>query len=146
MEENSIVQDRLADILDAHRGVEGALLPILHAVQADRGWIDDEAKRRIAVALNLSRAEVQGVVSFYHDFRETPEPRPVLKLCRAEACQARGVDALIETAETAAGDRVAIESIYCLGLCSVGPAAIIGDRLYARLDADKISGLVRAMI
>jgi formate dehydrogenase subunit gamma len=121
------------------------LLPILHDVQAAFGSISDEAKRHIAQALNLSRAEVQGVVSFYHDFRQAPEPRPVLKLCRAEACQARGVDALVADARRAAGERVAIETVYCLGLCSVGPAAMVGDTVHARLDAERIGALIGGM-
>jgi formate dehydrogenase subunit gamma len=138
-------EDRLNQILARHAAIEGPLLPILHAVQAEFGWIDDTAKRRIALALNLSRAEVQGVVSFYHDFREAPEPRPVLKLCRAEACQSRGVEALVADAEAAAAGRVAIEAVYCLGLCSVGPAAMADGQVHARLDAPKLAKLIGAL-
>lgn len=136
---------RLDEIIAQHVDREGPLLPILHAVQAEFGCIDDDARRQIAAALNLSRAEVQGVVSFYHDFRGTPERRPVLKLCRAEACQARGVEALIADAERATGERVAIETVYCLGLCSVGPAAMVGHEVHARLDADRLGALIGAM-
>ena len=85
---------QLDQIIAAHAGCEGALLPILHDVQAALGHVSEASIRTIAHALNLSRAEVHGVVSFYHDFHENPDPRPVLKLCRAEACQARGVEAL----------------------------------------------------
>lgn len=136
---------RLDEIIAAHAGREGPLLPILHDVQAEFGWVDDDAKRRIALALNLSRAELQGVVSFYHDFRQKPEPRPVLKLCRAEACQARGVEALVAGARAAAGHRVAIETVYCLGLCSVGPAAMVGHEVHARLDDEKLAELIGEM-
>ncbi len=96
--------------------------------------------REIAGALNLTRAEVYGVVSFYHDFRKEAEVRPVIKLCRAEACKARGVEALVPIAD--AQSRVKVEAVYCLGLCSVGPAAMIGDAVYARLDAERLTALM----
>lgn len=132
----------LADILARHKGREGPLLPILHDVQAEFGHVSEDHIRAIAHDLNLTRAEVHGVVSFYHDYRSTPEPRPVLKLCRAEACQARGVDAL--AADLPAQDAVKIETVYCLGLCSVGPAAMIGKDIHARLDSEKLKALVNA--
>jgi formate dehydrogenase subunit gamma len=137
-----ILPDALTDIIDRHKNREGALLPILHDVQASAGWISEDAVRDIASALNLTRAEVHGVVSFYHDFKTVPDARPVIKLCRAEACKARGVEALLAEAEAAAGSRVKIETIYCLGLCSVGPAAMIGGNVYARLTAEKLANLV----
>jgi formate dehydrogenase subunit gamma len=135
--------ERLDQIIAEHAGREGALLPLLHDVQAAFGHVSEEAMRAIAAALNLSRAEVYGVVSFYHDFREIPEPRAVLKLCRAEACQARGVEALV--AGLPPQDRVAIEPVYCLGLCAVGPAALVGDAVHARLDAAKLAALVEGL-
>lgn len=128
------------EILLRHAGREGPLLPILHDLQAQQGFVSEGDIRTIAHALNLSRAEVSGVVSFYHDFRRAPVSRPVLKLCRAEACQARGVEALVPIAEADA--RVKVETIYCLGLCSVGPAAMAGDQVHARLDA---AGLTRLL-
>ena len=121
----------------------GTLLPILHAVQAELGHVSEDAIRAIAGALNLSRAEVHGVVSFYHDFRQARDPRPVIKLCRAEACQSRGADTLV--ASFPVQDRVVIETVYCLGLCSVGPNALVGDRPYARLDAGKLAALVGSL-
>lgn len=132
-------------ILQAHSGKEGPLLPILHDVQAAFGHISEDMIRSIATALNLTRAEVFGVVSFYHDFTMTPDPRPVIKLCRAEACQARGVDALVAGAEAHAGKRVKIASVYCLGLCSVGPAALIGTDVHARLTPARLAALVDAL-
>jgi len=132
--------DRLDAIVAGHLHREGPLLPILHDVQAEFGCIDREAEAQIAHALNLSRAEVHGVVSFYHDFRAEADPRPQVQLCRAEACQARGVEALVAAGEQAAGARVQLKTVYCLGLCSVGPAARVGDQVYARLDE---AGLVR---
>jgi formate dehydrogenase subunit gamma len=125
---------RLAEILADHAGRDGALLPILHDVQGEFGCVDADSEATIAHALNLSRADVHGVVSFYHDFRAESDPRPEVQICRAEACQARGVEALIEGARKAAGDRVRLHTVYCLGLCSAGPAARVGDRLHARLD------------
>ena len=118
------------------------MLPILHDVQAEFGCIDSEAEAAIAHELNLTRAEVHGVVSFYHDFRQTPDPRPEVQICRAEACQARGVDALMAGAEASAGERVRLKTVYCLGLCSAGPAARVGDRLYARLDGAALNQVI----
>ena len=131
---------RIAEIIAAHAGREGPLLPILHDVQAEFGCVDREAEAQLAEALNLSRAEVHGVVSFYHDFRESADPRPHVQLCRAEACKARGVEALVAAAEAAAGGRVKLSTVYCLGLCSQGPAARVGDKVHARLDQ---AGLVK---
>jgi formate dehydrogenase subunit gamma len=129
---------RLDHIIAAHLDREGPLLPILNDVQANHGFIDEAAIRAIALALNVSRAEVYGVVSFYHDYRTTPTPHQVLKLCRAEACQARGVEAL-DTSDPR------IETVYCLGLCSVGPAAMVGGVVHARLDQAKLDTLVAAL-
>lgn len=135
----------LASLIDRHAARDGPLLPILHDVQAVFGCISPAAEAEIASALNLSRAEVHGVVSFYHDFTSTPDPRPCLELCRAEACQARGAEALVSAAEAAAGERVRLKTVYCLGLCSVGPAARVGDTLHARLDADALGKLVKSL-
>lgn len=133
----------LADILAEHAEREGPLLPILHDVQKVFGYVSEEAMREIAHALNLTRAEVYGVVSFYHDFRTEVETRPVLKLCRAEACKARGVEALVPVAE--GQTRVKVEPIYCLGLCSVGPAALVGETVHARLDSARLTALLASV-
>ena len=133
----------IADILAEHKEKEGPLLPILHDVQKLFGYISEDAMREIASALNLTRAEVYGVVSFYHDFRKEAEARPVLKLCRAEACKARGVEALVPIADSQS--RIKVEAIYCLGLCAVGPSAMVGDTVYARLDSAKFKTLLEAM-
>ncbi|WP_339709361.1 NAD(P)H-dependent oxidoreductase subunit E [uncultured Sphingosinicella sp.] len=138
-------EDRLTEIIAAHSHREGALLPILNDVQAAFGCVDEDAMRSIAAALNLSRAEVHGVVSFYHDYKAKADPRPVLKLCRAEACQARGVEALVAGAEKAAGERVHVETVYCLGLCSVGPAAMANGSVHARLDGNRLAALIEAL-
>lgn len=106
------------------------------------GAIDSAAETRVAGLLNLTRAEVHGVVSFYHDFKAAPDPRPAVQICRAEACQSRGVEAMLPAARAAAADRVRIDTVYCLGLCSVGPNARIGDDLHARLDEAALVALV----
>jgi formate dehydrogenase subunit gamma len=136
------LEQRLDEIIAVHAGREGPLLPILHDVQAEFGCVDEQAKRHIARALNLSRAEVHGVVSFYHDFKAQPVALPLLKLCRAEACQARGSEALAENIAELAQGKCMIEPVYCLGLCSVGPNAMIGDDVHARLDPQNLQTLI----
>jgi len=137
--------EQIAEILRRHEGRKGALLPILNDVQAALGHVPRDSVPLIAEALNLSRAEVHGVVTFYHDFRQAPADRPVIRLCRAEACQARGVEALAPVFEN--DGRVEVESVYCLGLCASGPSAMVGDRVFARLDeaaAKRLIGEVAA--
>ena len=134
--------------------VQASLLPLLHAVQEELGHIPDEAVPHIAAALNLSRAEVHGVVTFYHDFRRTPAGTHVVKLCRAEACQARG-GAAVEAAlaarlglamgETRGDGQVSLEAVYCLGLCPTGPNALVDGRPVARIDAARIERIVEAV-
>lgn len=135
--------DRIAQILDAHQGLEGPLLPILHAIQAAFGYVPETAIPQIAKALQMTKAEVHGVISFYHDFRSKPAGRHVLKLCRAEACQTVGADAVadqikralgIDWHETTADGRVTLEPVFCLGLCACGPAAMVDGRLVGRVD------------
>jgi formate dehydrogenase subunit gamma len=133
---------RIAAILAAHQHREGPMLPILHDVQHEFGCVDAEAEAQIALGLNLSRAEVHGVVSFYHDYLHTADPRPVVQICRAESCKSRGVEQLIEAATAAAGERVRLQTVYCLGLCSSGPNARVGDRLHARLDAAALTHVI----
>lgn len=136
---------RLDAVLAGFPAEQTQLLPICHAVQAAFGCVDAAAEAAIARHLNLSRAEVHGVVSFYHDFTPQADPRPCLELCRAEACQARGVEALVTAAHEAAGERVRVKAVYCLGLCSAGPAARAGDAVHARLDAEKLTQLVKSL-
>ncbi|MCP1468430.1 formate dehydrogenase subunit gamma [Sphingobium sp. OAS761] len=132
------------------------LLPLLHAIQAEAGHIDDALVPAIARALNLSRADVHGVITFYHDFRRTAPGRHVVKLCRAESCQARGGAAMeaaaarrlgVAMGETRADGQVALEPVYCLGLCAIGPNALVDGRPVARIDAaalDRIAAEVAA--
>ena len=130
----------LEEILRRHADREGALLPILNDVQAAFGFVPDGAVPIVAHALNLSRAEVHGVVTFYHDLKRAPAARPVVKLCRAEACQARGVERLAPLFE---GDaRIETKTVYCLGLCASGPSAMVGTRVFARLDESSARRLI----
>ena len=143
--------ERTVEIIAAHADQDGALLPVLHALQHAFGHVPGEAVAIVAGALNLSRAEVHGVATFYHDFRSEPAGRRVLKICRAEACQARGGDAIAERAEkqlgvamggTTADGQVTMEAIYCLGLCASGPSAMLDERLVGRLDAARLDALL----
>ncbi len=138
-------------IARAHGNDPARLIEILHDLQEAAGCVPDAALPEIAEALNISRAEVHGVVSFYHDFRRAPAGRVVVKVCRAEACQSVGALALIEAflarrgtalGETSA-DGVTVEAVYCLGNCALGPAATVNGRLHARLDADRLDALTR---
>lgn len=139
-----MIENQLDQIITEHAGRKGALLPILHDIQHHYGCVSPQAEAAIAKALNLSRAEVHGVVSFYHDFTAEPDPRPCVELCRAEACKARGVEGIVAAAEAAAGSRVNLKTVYCLGLCSAGPAARTGETLHARLDEAALVQLVQS--
>lgn len=134
-------------IVAAHTQLEGPLLPILHALQAAFGFVPRDAIPIVAEALNLTRAEVYGVVSFYHDFRDKPAGRRVVKLCRAEACQSMGGNALAERTlkhlgiawgETTPDGAVTVQPVYCLGFCSVAPAALIDGAPHGRLDEKQL--------
>jgi formate dehydrogenase subunit gamma len=151
MQANAAQIAQVQDILTEHAGVEGALLPILHAVQAEFGHVPQDVLPTIAKSLNLSRAEVHGVVSFYHDFRESPAGRHVVKLCRAEACQAMGADRVaghakrqlgIDWHETTSDGAVTLEPIFCLGLCACAPAAMIDGKIVGRVDESRLDTLL----
>ena len=138
---------RAAELIEQYRSQAGACLPILHALQEEFGHVPAEAVPLVAEALNLSRAEVHGVVSFYHDFRKTAPGRHVLKLCRAEACQAMGADALAAKVKarfgagfggTSADGRLTLEPVFCLGNCACGPTAMLDERILGRADLAKI--------
>jgi formate dehydrogenase subunit gamma len=138
---------RAAELIEQHRPQAGACLPILHALQEEFGHVPAEAVPLVAQALNLSRAEVHGVVSFYHDFRRTAPGRHVLKLCRAEACQSVGADALakqvkarfgIDFHDTSADGKLTLEPVFCLGNCACGPAAMLDERILGRVDLTKV--------
>ena len=136
-------RSRAAALIAARREAPGAMLPILHELQACFGYIDDEAIPLIADALNLSKAETLGVVSFYHDFRRVAADGPVIKLCRAESCQAAGGDRLAEYLERA-GAGVTVEAVYCLGHCALSPAALVDGEPVARLSEAKLDEILAA--
>ena len=135
-------RERVEAIAYALKDEPGALMPILRQIQDELGWVPRDSVPLIAGILNLSRAEVHGVVSFYHDFRHTPPGRTVVKVCRAESCQAIGGVALadhirhrlgIDFGETSPDQRFTLEAVYCLGNCACSPAAVINDELIGRV-------------
>ena len=142
-------------LIHAHQDEPGALLPLLHAIQDALGYIPETSLAVIGKALNLSRAEVYGVVSYYHHFRQTPPARHMLQVCRAEACQARGANQLIDQIERKLGckmhehtanSNIALEPIYCLGQCAVGPNILVDETtLHARVDESVIDEVVDAL-
>ena len=145
------IASRTAAIIQELKGLEGPLLPILHGIQEEFGYVPAESLPVIAEALNISKAEVHGVVTFYHDYRSHPAGRHVLKLCRAEACQSMGGDAIaakiqqllgIGFHETAKDGSVTLEPVYCLGLCACAPSAMLDGEVIGRLDADKLDEIV----
>lgn len=142
-------QDNARTLIASLAHLEGATLPMLHALQDEFGYVDPQAVPLIAEALNLSRAEVHGAISFYHDFKTAPQPARVIKLCRAEACQSLGCEKVV--AELAAehgivvdsgpsGDAL-VETVYCLGNCALGPSALVDGELIGRVDAARVAGL-----
>ena len=146
----------IEDWIARHGATRDRLLPLLHAIQEEAGYVDDALTPLIARALNLSRADVHGVITFYHDFRRVPPARHIVRLCRAESCQARG-GAAVEAAaarrlgvamgQTRPDGQVALEPVYCLGLCAIGPNALVDGRPVARIDAaalDRIAQQVAA--
>lgn len=143
--------ERVRAVVDTHRGDRGALLPVLHGVQAEFGYVAAEMVPVIAHELNLSRAEVHGVISFYADFRSEPAGRTVVKLCRAEACQSVGAERLVAHAQQVFGVKlgqttpdgsVTLEQVFCLGNCALGPAAQINGRLHGKLDESRLDALI----
>ncbi len=143
--------DSLAAIIERWRAEPGGLLPLLHDVQASLGCVPPEVVPGIADALNLSRAEVHGVISFYHDFRFAPGGRHRVQICRAEACQAVGARVLEQQAQALLGTKfggttedgsVTLEPVYCLGNCACGPSVRVDDNIYGRVDGDKLEALL----
>ncbi len=142
------------DAIARYAARPGALMPLLHAIQERLGFVPPAALPQIAEALNISRAEIHGVITFYHDFRTSPPGRHVVKLCRAEACQSMGGEALAQHAQarlgaefhhTSADGRVTLEPVYCLGDCACSPAMMIDGRLYGRVTPERFDRLVEAL-
>jgi len=144
-------QGSARQIIAEKKTMDGALLPILHALQDRFGYVDDAAVPLLAEELNLSRAEVHGVITFYHDFRRHPGGRHVVKVCRAEACQALGAGMLEQHAKKTLGvdyhgttrdGNVTLEQVFCLGNCACGPSVMVDDKLYARVTPQRFDGIV----
>lgn len=141
----------VAVVLETHKHRPGALLPILHGIQESLGYVPDDAVPVIAEELNLSRAEVHGVVSFYHEFRDHAPGRHILKICEAESCQALGADHLVEHVkgklgcgmhETSADGAVTLEPVYCLGNCALSPALLCDGHVMGRVTKEKLDTLL----
>jgi formate dehydrogenase subunit gamma len=144
-------QSRIKSILADHAPDQGNLLPALHAIQDALGYISTQTVAEIASAFNLTRAEVHGVVTFYHYFRTVPPARHAVQICRAESCQSMGAEHLVEHARQALGcdlhgrsadGRFALEPVYCLGQCAVSPAIMIDDAVYARVTPARFDKLI----
>ncbi|WP_199561965.1 formate dehydrogenase subunit gamma [Micromonospora deserti] len=142
---------RVRALVAAHRGDRGALLPILHRIQAEFGYVDPDLVPLLAVELNLSRADVHGVITFYTDFRSGPAGRALVRLCRAEACQSVGAEQLVAHAEQVLGIKVGqttpdgsvtLEQVFCLGNCALGPAGQINERVQGRLTPARLEALM----
>lgn len=138
-------------ILVEYKHLEGPLLPMLHALQAEYGHIPVASIARLALRLNMTKAEVHGVISFYHDFRERPAGRHVIKICRAEACQAVGGDVMaketlakmdLDWQRSTPNGVLTVEPTYCLGLCACGPAAMVDGKVVGRLDAARLERIL----
>ncbi|MGF7162795.1 formate dehydrogenase subunit gamma [Rhodoligotrophos appendicifer] len=151
---NSPLIERVMAVVERHKPLEGPLLPILHGLQDEFGYVPVEALPLIAEALNISRAEVHGVFTFYHDFRHQPAGRHILKLCQAEACQAMGSDHIryqleselgIGLKQTARDNSVTFEPVYCLGLCACAPAAMLDGEMIGRIDAKRVAEIIQAV-
>ena len=145
------VAERTTGIIAPYLGLEGPAMPMLHAIQAAFGFVPEASVPVVADALNLSRAEVHGLVSFYHDFRHQPAGRHVVKLCRAEACQSMGADRVAAHAqarlgigwhETTLDGAVTLEPIFCIGLCAAAPCGMVNDRSLARLDVGRLDAVL----
>lgn len=143
--------DRALTRIRELENLPGALLPILHALQEEFGYVDSAAIPLVAEALNISKAEVHGVISFYHDFRHSPPGRHVLRICRAEACQSMGCEALVghvekklgvKMGETAADRSFTVESVYCLGNCALSPSAMLDGEPYGRVSTQVADFLI----
>lgn len=141
----------LDTLIQQHRNRPGGLMPLLHAVQEALGHVPPDAVEPIAKGFNLSRAEVHGVITYYHHFRSTPPGRTVVQVCRAESCKACGSDTLmaevekrlgIKAHETRADGAVSLEPVYCLGLCAQSPAIQVNDKVFARVTAERLPVLL----
>lgn len=149
------VADRVRALVAAHRGDRGALMPILHRIQAEFGYVDPDVVPVLAAELNISRADVHGVVTFYTDFRSEPAGTTVLRLCRAEACRSVGAEQLVAYAERVLGIKVGqttsdgsvtLEQVFCLGNCALGPAGQVDEQVWGRLGPARLDALLAEVV
>lgn len=154
MLDEATIRERVAEVIAAHEGQEGPLLPMLHDIQHALGFVPDAAVPQLAEALRTTAAEVHGVLTFYHDFKRAPQGRHVLKLCRAESCQAMGaaeanqaiLDRLgLDWGGTTADGRLTVEPVYCLGLCACSPAAMLDDQVLGRTSPEGVVAAVEGL-
>jgi formate dehydrogenase subunit gamma len=152
---HAVIDAVITSALAAHRETPGALLPILHAILDRLGYLPAPTVERVAAGLNLSRAEVHGVITFYPDFRTEPPGRHVLKLCRAEACQAMGADALaahlqahhrVALGETRPDGALTAEPVYCLGNCALSPAVLLDGKPHGRVSPTRLDRILAAAL
>lgn len=152
MTDSGTIQTTVQEIITNLKGLPGALLPILHGIQDKLGYIPAECVSDIARELDLSRAEVHGVISFYHYFRDTPPGRKTIHLCRAESCQAMGAQVLeehikgrlgIDYHQTTADGAFSLEPVYCLGLCACSPSMQIDEEVYGRVTSESFDAIIK---
>ena len=142
---------KIQGLIAQHKGLQGALLPLLHAIQDEIGYVPEESYLSISKALALSVAEIHGVVTFYHHFRSHPAGKHILQICRAESCQAMGSEKLeasikaklgIDYHQTTSDGAITLEPIYCLGNCACSPSVMMDDEVYGRMDSQKMAELI----
>lgn len=151
LESNQDLDIKIAALINQHQHMSGALMPLLHAIQDDIGYVPESSYSQISKALSLSVAEVHGVVTFYHHFRTHKPGRHVLQICRAESCQSMGSEALeahakkclnVDYHQTTADGGITLEAVYCLGNCALSPNVMMDDEVYGRMSADDLDALI----
>ncbi len=151
LETKQALEARLESLISEHQHLPGALMPMLHAIQDDVGYVPESSYSQIAKALNLSVAEVHGVVTFYHHFRTHKPGRHVLQICRAESCQSMGSEVLeahakkclnVDYHQTTSDDAITLEAVYCLGNCALSPAVMMDEEVYGRVSATDLEALI----
>ena len=145
------IHEKVDALIKAHKEMSGALMPLLHSIQDNIGYVPESTYPQIAKALNLSVAEVHGVVTFYHHFRTHKPGRHVLQICRAESCQSMGSEALeahakkclnVDYHQTTSDDAITLEAVYCLGNCALSPAVMLDEEVYGRVSASELDVLI----
>jgi formate dehydrogenase subunit gamma len=145
------LQEKVDTLIEAHKHLQGALMPLLHAIQDDIGYVPESSYSQISKALNLSVAEIHGVVTFYHQFRSHKPGRHLMQICRAESCQSMGSEALeahakrclnVDYHQTTVDDAISLDAVYCLGNCALSPAVMMDNEVYGRVSIDDLDALI----